>query len=254
MISDYLNQDGYRVQKFNWELYDDTSAATLTLTGNTPAVVYRLRITLSSITGHADCAGTMTINGSEVITFAQASTKTTTTNLIANALPIVTTANLDCRVLIEVLSTGGAVLQEETQTALDCRFQDSQKSFRLPSGEFSMSDAIAYTDDSSCAIGTKFSFGSYDYSIAQVTVMTALDGTEEGRKLWLTGKAAAPTGRTVVDVTDYMLKSVYDIDSNGIADKADGIPVLSALPTDLSAYSAGDQFMVGNKKYTITDE
>lgn len=38
MIDDYLNQSAYRVVKGNHKLYDDTTAATLNLTGSLPSV------------------------------------------------------------------------------------------------------------------------------------------------------------------------------------------------------------------------
>ncbi len=235
MIEDYLNQEGYRVQKANWELYNDTSAATLTLTGNAPTVSYRLRIATSSVTGHTDCVGTLTINGTETLTFTQASTKISTTYLTADTLPVVTTSGLDCNILIEVLSAGGAILQEETAKEIDCRFQDTQKSFRDASGNWSQSQAIAYVSESECIIGTIFSCGGYDYNIAQVSIMAGLDGSEEGRKLWLTGKTESPDRAISVEegselLTRYMTKAVYDTDGDGIADKAEAIRALDDLP------------------------
>jgi hypothetical protein len=235
MIEDYLNQAGYRVQSANWTLYNAASAATLTLTGDAPTSAYRLRVTLSAITGHADCSGTLTTNGSETLTFAIASTKITTTNLTANTLPTITTANLDCNILIECLTTGGAVMQEETAKEIDCRFQDTQKGFYDSTGEWSMSQAIAYVSESSCIIGTKLSYDGYDYNIAQVSIMTDLDGSEEGRKLWLTGKSVSPDRDIEVEegselLTRYMTKAVYDTDEDGVADKAEGVRDLDALP------------------------
>jgi len=54
--------------------------------------------------------------------------------------------------------------------------------------------------------------------------------------------------------TDTMKKAVYDADGDSIVDKAEGVPVLSGMPADLSGYSVGDQFMINNKKYIITNE
>lgn len=255
MIETYLNQDGYRVTKGTWTLYSDVSAATITLTGTLPSVSFRCRVKISSAAGHTDVAGHVLIN-SEDLTFIAAGTKTST--ILLTALPTVTTTELNCQILIEAIDSGGAPISLDTQTALDCRFQDTQKSFRLPSGEFSTSQAIAYTDDSSCAIGTLFSYGGYDYSIAQVSVMTGLDGSEEGRKLYLTGKTLAPATRAVatnipgtVASSDVMLKSVYDTDADGISDKAEGIPVLDTVPSDLSGYADGDMFKVGRRTYVV---
>ena len=256
MIGSYLNQDGYRVQVNNWELYDDIAAASLTLTGNTPTVTYRLRVTTSSVTGHTNCAGTLTVNGSESLTFTQAATKVTTTHLAADVLPTVTTSGLDCNVLIEVLDVGGAILREETAKEIKCRFQDTQKSFRDAQGNWSLSSAIAYVNEPELVIGTKLSYDGYDYDIAQVSIMTGLGGSEMGRKLWLTGKTESPDRAIEVEegaetLTRYMTKAVYDTDEDGIADKAEGVPVLSEIPTDLSEYSDGDMFKVGSRLYVV---
>lgn len=254
MIEDLLNQDGYRVTKANWELYNDTSAATLTLTGNTPTVTYRLRVTTSSTTGHTDCAGALTVNGTETVTFTQASTKQTTTTLAADLLPTVTTSGLDCNILIEVLSVGGAILQEETAKEIDCRFQDTQKSFRDASGEWSTTQAIAYVSESSCIIGSIFSCNGYDYNIAQVSIMTGLDGSEEGRKLYLVGKSVSPDRDIEVEVgaetlTRYMTKAVYDTDEDGIADKAEGIREVEEFPSNPKK---GDMVLKDGELYVCT--
>jgi len=235
MIEDYLAQGAYKVTKTAVSLFDGTLTASPTIGAWPSGITGRCKVTISSVTGHTDCAGTITI-GSETLTFIQAGTKQTTISLTAK--PVVTSSGLDCHCHITVIDTGGAPISSDTQTALDCRFQDTQKSFRLPSGEFSMSAAIAYTNDSSCVIGTLFSYGSYDYYIAQVSVMTGLDGLEEGRKLYLTGKTLAPTGRAVVVETQtvttsqYMLKSTYDTDADGIADTTEGIREVTEFPTN----------------------
>lgn len=222
MIEDYLNQTGYRVLRAIKTLYDDDSAATLTLTGTAPEVNYRLRITLSG----DDCAGTITINGTETLTFTAASTKTTTTTLTANSLPTVTTTNLSCNILIECIDVGGSPIYEETALELYCRFQDTQKAFMDPTGKWTNSSAVAYTDETSCNIGTTFSYDGYDYNIAQVSIMTDLDGAEEGRKLYLTGKTLSPDRPIEVEdgsemLIRYMVKAMYDVDEDGIVDRAE---------------------------------
>ena len=192
MIESYLNQSGYRVERGTHELFDGVPTVSPLTLHAAPTTSFRCKVTISAVTGHTDCAGSIVI-GTETLTFIQATTKQTT--VLLSSLPVTTYTNLDCNILITAIDSGGAPISSDTQTALDCRFQDTQKSFRLPSGEFSQSQAIAYTNDSRCVIGTLFSYGGYDYSIAQVSVMTGLDGSEEGRKLYLTGKTLAPTAR-----------------------------------------------------------
>jgi len=253
-IATYLNQDGYRVNKGTWELYNDTSAATLTLTGTLPTVPFRCKVTISSVTGHADVTGHVFINAAD-LNFLAAGTKTST--ILLTALPTVPITGLDCNILIEAIDSGGAPISQDTQTEIDCRFQDTQKSFQNAQGEWSTSAAIAYTNDSSCIIGKLFSYGGYDYQIAQVSAHGDRNGAEVFRKLWLTGKTLAPSGRSVVvdstEVTEVinMIKAIYDTDNDGIVDKSEGIPVLAEVPSDLSSYSDGDMFKVGTRTYIV---
>ena len=253
MIEDYLNQSGYRVNRGIHELYDGVPTASPLTLHAAPTTSFRCRVTVSAVAGHTDCSGFLTI-GSETLTFTVAGTKTTT--VLLSALPAVTYSNLDCNILITAIDSGGAPISSDTQTALDCRFQDTQKSYRLPSGEFSLSDAIAYTNDSSCVIGTLFSQGGYDYAIRQVSIMTGLDGVEEGRKLFLEGKTLAPATRAVaanipgtVAPSDVMLKSVYDIDVDGIADTAEGIREVESFPANPKK---GDLVMKDGEIYVCT--
>jgi hypothetical protein len=48
-----------------------------------------------------------------------------------------------------------------------------------------------------------------------------------------------------------MRQDHYDENADGTIDKAGGIPVLSEVPTDLSAYADGDMFKVGTKLYVV---
>jgi hypothetical protein len=234
MIDDYLNQDGYRVVRENWELYDALSAATLTLTGTLPTVSFKCAITVTSATGHTDCAGTVTV-GSETKTFTTSGQRLTTTNLLT-ALPVVTTSGLDCNILIEALNSGGANIIDEYQVEIDCRFQNTQKSFMNSTGQWTQSQAIAYVTNSDFSIGDTFSIDDYDYTISQISAHVDLDGDEEFRKLYLTNRAPAPDDRAVwvddnaVALTRYMTKAEYDTDNDGIADKAEAVRDLDALP------------------------
>ena len=250
MIEDYLNQTGYRVLRSIKELYDDDSAATLTLTGTAPTVNYRLRITLSG----DDCDGTITINATETLRFYAAGTKVTTTHLTADVLPTVTTVNLSCNILIECIDTGGSPIYEETALEIDCRFQDTQKAFIDPTGKWTNSSAIVYTNEDSCNIGTTFSYDGYDYNIAQVSIMTDLDGAEEGRKLYLTGKTLSPDRAIEVEegaemLTRYMTRATYDTDEDGIVDTAEGIREVEEFPT---SPKKGDLVLKDGELYVCT--
>jgi len=51
-----------------------------------------------------------------------------------------------------------------------------------------------------------------------------------------------------------VLTDTTDMDEDDMADVAEGIPVLDEVPADLSGYSDGQQFKVGNKIYIVHDE
>lgn len=256
MIRRFLNQVGYRVTRTNHELYDGTTSATLTLTGSLPSVNFRVAVTLSSVTGHADCTGSVVV-GSETLTFAAAGKKTTTTAL--TALPTITTSGLDCNILVEAITTGGAHVIEETTIALKTRFENTQKSYLNSQGVWSKSQAVAYVMDSSCDIGTKFSQGGYDYTIDQVSAYPDLEGNEVYRKLYIGGKAVAPADRAIslpaaeALASPMMLIATYDADADGIVDRAEGIQVLDEIPSDLSEYEDGDMFKVADVVYVVHD-
>lgn len=243
MIDDYLNQSGYRVTKANHTLYDGLSAAALSLTGSLPSVAFRCAVTLSTATGRTDCAGSVVV-GSETLAFTAAGKKITTVSL--SALPTITTANIDCNILVEAITTGGAPIQEETHTEIYCRFQNTQKAFQNSAGEWTQSQAVAFVSDSNLVLGSVFSFDGYDYSIAQVSAHADLDGDEVFRKLYLTGRTVAPTGRTVADMTGDMKKSVYDIDQDGVVDKAEGIREVTEFP---ASPAVGDMVLKEGKVY-----
>jgi hypothetical protein len=248
MIDDYLSQSGYRVTKVNHTLFDGLSAATLTLTGSLPSVAFRCAVTLYTAGAHTDCAGSVMV-GSETLTFSGASKKITTVNL--SALPTITTSGLDCMVLVEAITTGGAPIQTETQTAIYCRLQNTQKSFQNAEGEWTQSQAIAYVSDSSFEVGSVFSQGGYDYQIAQVSAHSDLSGDEVFRKLYLTGRTAAPATREeAVDLTyGDMATSVYDTDEDGVVDLTEGIREVSEFPT---SPKKGDMVLKDGEIYVCT--
>lgn len=173
----YFKTDAYIVASSIQELYDAASAATLTLTGIAPTVAYRLRITLSG----ADCAGTVTMDGTETLKFTAATTKITTTNLTANALPTVTTANLSCNILIECLTTGGAPIYAETTALIKVRHEPELVTIREPSGNFTTYNGYVMVRNSTITLGDKIRINSTDYHAKRIEPQSWLDGTETYR-------------------------------------------------------------------------
>jgi hypothetical protein len=247
-----ISSPAWRVDRANWQIYIGLSAATLTLNGDgLPAVAFKCAVTLSAITGHADVTGSITI-GLETLTFTAATRKTS--KVMLSVLPTITTSGLDCNILIEALNSGGAPIQHETQYDISCRFMGTEKAYRNSEGIWTTSQAVVDTTDPNCKIGCIFSYGGYDFHIDQTDPKLGFS-REKYRRLFLNGMTLAPASREVEDAEgDDMLKAVYDQNNDGIVDLAEGIRVLTAIPTDLSAYKKGDQFMVGNKTYQVCDE
>lgn len=177
MIESYANTDAYIVTSSIAELYDAASAATLTLTGTAPTVPYRLRITLSG----ADCTGTVTINGSETLTFVAAGKKVTTTTLTANSLPTITTANLNCNILIECLDVGGSPIYAETTTLIKVRHEPESATVRDPMGNFTTYNGYVMVRNSTITLGDKIRINTTDYQVKRIEPQKWLDGTETHR-------------------------------------------------------------------------
>ena len=248
-----LKQTAYKVSKSLWTLYNSLSAATLTLIDVAPSVPFRCAVTLEVATGHADCVGSVTI-GAEVLNFTAAGKKISKTNL--SALPVITTSGLDCSVLITCMSALGADLEKETLSEVKCAWVPAQKYFQNSLGEWQLSDVVALTK-SVLNADDIISYNNYDYIVKQVLGGNRIMGVTAPFKLFLTGGSPSPSGRLISTVdaisADIMMKGIYDVDKDGIVDKAESIPVLDALPTDLSSFSEGDMFKVGNKIYIVSD-
>lgn len=184
MIDDYLNQIGEKKTSVLWQLYNNLSAPSpLVLTGTAPAVQFKCKITLSVSGAHNDVAGTVTVNA-EVITFTQASTKTTTTNL--TVLPTITTANLDCQVKITCIDTGNADIYQHSYADFFCRWEDVNVLFMNNLGAWTQSNAKVVCKEA-------YAVGDYlrkdgtttEYAIKQMTVVNDLDAVEQFRKYTL---------------------------------------------------------------------
>jgi len=161
MIDDYLASGAYRVTKAAATLHDATSTATFTLSTWPSGVTGRLKIIVSSKTGHTDCVGTITA-GSETIEFKQAGTKTTTNNLTAK--PAATSTGLDCHVKIVVVDTGGVEILEETLTAIDTRIEAYNSGFYNAQGVWTKTNSLILCK-TELQIGDIVRKGTRDYKI-----------------------------------------------------------------------------------------
>ncbi len=181
MIS--LIDDALKVVKSNHELYNDLSEATLELTGSLPAVPFRAAITALSAEGHTDCNGSVTF-GSETKSFSAPGQQMTTTNLLS-ALPVVTTRDLDCMILIEAINEGGAPIQQETTTPIKIRMKEKKKSVPSPLGGFTSvkeSYALSWAKDGVQAKDF-IRYGGVDYEVQDVGKIRGFASSELVRKL-----------------------------------------------------------------------
>lgn len=176
-----LPDSAYLVTKAPVSLYTGLSLGALTLIGTWPVNGSKLSIVASSVSGHTDCSGTITINGTEVITFVQAGKKTSAVSLAA--IPIIVSANMDCQIAITVLDSGLAPVMAETLTAIDISFTDEQEYYSQAVGGFVKRPAQAITDNETCLGGDIVRIGAIDYPIKAIHVEDDKMGIERFRIL-----------------------------------------------------------------------
>jgi hypothetical protein len=172
----------YLVTKAAVSLFDGTLTASPTIGAWPTGVTGRCKVTISSVTGHTDVAGRITI-GSENLDFLAAGTKQTTVNLTAK--PTVTSSGLDCHCHITVIDTGGADVTAETLTSLQIRFEPTSKMYQSPAGAWTQSTAYCMVVNSTVKINDIIRYNSTDYPVKQIEAFNWLDGTEIYRILYL---------------------------------------------------------------------
>lgn len=210
-------------------LYDAVGSGTLTLTGSWPSgLTGRVAITVTSETGHTDCAGSIAV-GSESKTFSASGQRLTYTTYLT-ARPIIVATGLDCHILVEVLTTSGQPYQDEAVTAVTCRWTPTQKSFRNSMGEWETSDAEVLTTSSAVNVNAVLQFGNKDFEVKEADPKAKLSGREFLRKLKVVYIGPTPAARQElveaievegIDMSDIMLKSEYDTNADGKVDVAE---------------------------------
>jgi hypothetical protein len=179
LINDYLNQLAEKQTSILWPIYTGLSAAALVLNGQgMPTGQIRLKVTISASGTHTDCSGTITINGTEVLTYTVAASKTTTTYL--SSLPTITTANLDCWIVIQALDTAGNALYYVTWTPFACRWVNVQEEYQSSTGTWLLSNnkvtaAAVYT---AATVIRKYGTTT-TFTIMKVLDVVDLDGNED---------------------------------------------------------------------------
>jgi hypothetical protein len=179
-----IKKAAYRVDRANWKIFSGLPSALPTLTSGDglPTVAFKCAVTLSAVAGHSDLSGSLTI-GPETISFSAATRKTYTTLL--TALPVISATGLDCNILIEALTVGGAPIQKETLTSILIGFKATQKTYMDSAGNFTLCSAQAKTTDILCVAGAILRVDGIDYTIVQVEPKNKPSGREYMRKLLL---------------------------------------------------------------------
>ena len=136
------------VTRVAWPIYNAFSSGTLTISA-IPTVTFRLAVTLSASTTHTDCIGTVTIAG-EVLTFLGAGKKITNTNL--TTIPTITTADINCWVLITAIDANGADIMKETVTPIVCLYDDTVKGYYAANGAWTINNSRIQSDEVSSAV------------------------------------------------------------------------------------------------------
>lgn len=177
LIDAYLKDTAEKRTNVLWVLYDNISAATLTLIKGAPPVTFKVKVQASASGAHTDVAGTCSVNA-EVLTFTVAATKTTTTNL--TVLPTITTANLDCNLKIWCIDTGGADIYEAVYTAFACRWEAISKAFVQSTGTWTQSAAKVIAKEVYAVADYLRKYGTTtEITIKRINTVTNADGDVE---------------------------------------------------------------------------
>lgn len=167
-ISDYLptTANAYRVTRGIWTLFNGQAIPTLVLTGTLPAVTFKCAVTVTSGTGsHTDCIGSVVV-GSESLSFTYSGQKRTTTNSLS-ALPVCTTANLDCTVKITCIDSGGADILQETLTSIIVGVEGHTESFQDGTGAWTKTNSRMFST-TSLAENDIIRYSGKDYVVKRI--------------------------------------------------------------------------------------
>ena len=165
MIDDYLAAGAYLVTKAAASLFDGTLTASPTIGSWPTGITGRCKVTISSVTGHTDYVGSITI-GSETLTFPAGLTPPITkqTTISLTAKPTVTSSGLDCHCHITVTDVGGADVVAETLTAINTRIEAYNSGFYNSQGVWTKTNSLILST-TELQIGDIVRKGTRDYRI-----------------------------------------------------------------------------------------
>jgi len=145
--------NAWKVGLGSWVLYNGLLPAVPT--GPVPASTFRVAITISAVLGHADVAGSVFVNAEE-IEFSGPTRRTNSREL--TALPAITTIGLDCSILVECITTGGAPIRKETLKAIEIICFPKTHILRDPSGSGWMQTSYDVWSEEPMSIGDQIRY------------------------------------------------------------------------------------------------
>jgi len=185
-MHDYLKNKGE--YKSPWFLYNDLSAATLTLTGSPPAGNFKLRIDVLPKGIHTDIIGTVQVNAETPLVFSGTNTSVWSVATLS-AVPTVKCVGLDCKIRVICTATTGtppAIMYFTDYPLFNCMWIDTTQMFLSSTGTWTQAigKVVAETD---------YELGEYirkpgtiiDRIIKRCSVAKDLDGNEMYRVFML---------------------------------------------------------------------
>ena len=167
----------YIVEEATIELYDGVpSASPLTISATPPTINYRCQVTAPAATGHADCAGSVTIAGEAMPFTFSGQKKVYTTTISANTKPTVTYSGLDCNLLIECIDGGGAPIEVETLTSIYVQLEPHQTAIPQDNGTWSRVTDTSINTESEVFVNDIIRVNSTDYRLKKVDPIYDLGG------------------------------------------------------------------------------
>jgi hypothetical protein len=145
--------NAWKVGLSNWVIYNGLLPAVPA--GPVPASPFRVAVTLSAVAGHIDTAGSVFVNREELV-FTRAARLTNSLELIA--LPTIATIGLDCNILVECISSGGAPLKKESLKAIEIICFPNTQILRDPSGSGWMQTSYDIWSEEPLSIGNQIRY------------------------------------------------------------------------------------------------
>jgi len=150
-IKDRLLKLAYKLEQSSWTIFDDIVSDGILALDTVPNYPVKYAITLSEITDHTKCTGTVTID-EEDLTFS--GENRLVTERVYPTAPVIVTVDLDCNAKIECVTEFGEIIEIDSLTPIMILWYPKTRILRDPSGSGAMqTDYDVFTTNSSLKIG-----------------------------------------------------------------------------------------------------